>query len=186
MFKSPQFKLYCVVCLTSLYILTVHHMSRISTLHRYNRKRIVIKHIVAHPLKAGIVQSEETSVTWLWHNKQWCNNGTHHVTPHNQWSTVGNSAIYGSVPVVMSCNNGGTIGSCVFCWVRPKAMSWVPMERVESASLEGSLGESRVVSLQLAVGRQTHQWSLQTIAPGRGMGGGGAPIAVCRCLAMLS
>jgi hypothetical protein len=41
-------------------------------------------YIVACPLKAGIAQTEQTSVTRLRHSKQWGNNGIPHAMPRNQ------------------------------------------------------------------------------------------------------
>jgi hypothetical protein len=44
-------------------------------------------------------------------------------------------------------------------------------------------GDQRdVLSLQLAAGKQPLRRSSQTFAPGRGVGGGGAPIVVSRCV----
>jgi hypothetical protein len=43
--------------------------------------------------------------------------------------------------------------------------------------------QSRVVSLQLAVARQTRRRSLQAVSSGRDVGGRGAPIVVSHCIA---
>jgi hypothetical protein len=62
------------------------------------------------------------------------------------------------------CNNTGIVGSGVFCWVRPEV-------------------QSRVVSPQLAFGRQSRWRSSQKVALVGGMVGGGAHIFISRCLA---
>jgi hypothetical protein len=61
-----------------------------------------------------------------------------------------------------------------FCAVRLEAVSRGPM---------GQANYSGVLSLQLAVGRQTRRKSPQTVALGGGVGGGGASLTVSRCLA---
>jgi hypothetical protein len=77
------------------------------------------------------------------------------------------------MPIATSCTNRGIVGSHVLCWVHPEAISQVPM---------GQVSQSRVVSLQLAVWRQTCQRLSQTITPGGGVGGAGTPIVVSHCV----
>jgi hypothetical protein len=60
------------------------------------------------------------------------NNGTHHAassdtSPVARWWC----SKHPSVPAVTSCNYRRTIGSGVFCWVHPEALSWGPMGRAE-------------------------------------------------------
>jgi hypothetical protein len=78
-------------------------------------------------------------------------------------STAGNSVLCEFAPIATSCNNRGIVGSGVFCWARPEAMS-----RVESA----------VTNLEADRRR-----SSQTVAPGGGVGGGGSLVVLSRCVA---
>jgi hypothetical protein len=103
--------------------------------------------VVACPLKAGIIESEDTTVTRLWHCKQWHNNAIRHATQSNQWSYRWERSL----------------------WVRAEAIS------VES---KHSWLRRRVMSLQLAIRRQTCWRSSQAVAPSWG-----ASIVVSRCVA---
>jgi hypothetical protein len=47
----------------------------------------------------------DTSVTRLWHTKQWRNSGKRHAMQRNQWSSAENCVLCGSTPIVTSCNN---------------------------------------------------------------------------------
>jgi hypothetical protein len=51
-----------------------------------------------------------------------------YVTPRSltDGSTAGNGVLCGSAPIVTTCNNRGNVGSDVFCWIRPKAISRGP------------------------------------------------------------
>jgi hypothetical protein len=39
------------------------------------------------------------------------------------WSTARNGVLCGFAPIVTSCNNRDIVGSGVFCWVCPEAIS---------------------------------------------------------------
>jgi hypothetical protein len=68
--------------------------------------------------------------------------------------------------------NGSTARNGVFYAVRAEAVSGESKRKPVST----------VLSLQLAIGRQTRRRSPQTVAPDEGVGGGGAPIVGSRCV----
>jgi hypothetical protein len=109
-------------------------------------------------------------VTRLQHNKH---TTMEYIAPRNvtKGSTAGNGVLCGSAPI-MICNNRGIVGSGVFCWVQPKAVS------------RGLTGQASL-SLRLAIARLTH-WRSQVIDPGGDVGGEVVPMILSQCIAMQS
>jgi hypothetical protein len=78
-------------------------------------------------------------------------------------STARNDVLCGSALIMTSCYSRGIVGSCVFLWVFPEAISRGRTGQANQSRVWRSL--KSVLSLQLAVGRETRQRSSQTIAP---------------------
>jgi hypothetical protein len=107
-------------------------------------------------LKARIVYLEKMSVTRQWHKRRRC-------------------FLCGPGPHQYLCN-----AAIEELW---EVMFSVSLCSGHISRIKTQLCQSRVVSLQLAVGRQTHWRLSHTVVPDGGMGGGRAPIVVSRSVA---
>jgi hypothetical protein len=74
-------------------------------------------------------------------------------------STVGNGVLCGSALIVTLRNNGGILGSGVFCWVCPEAIWWGPMGQVSQSRVEWkSSSEAGSPSPRLLSDSHPWQW----------------------------